>query len=56
LFLNALVPRLQHYHASISVLDVFLSMGVLVVFGVGTIVLETYKTAVANPAVVLKSE
>ncbi|MEJ1241783.1 ABC transporter permease [Chryseolinea sp. T2] len=56
LFLNAMVPRLQHYHASISILDVFLSIVVLLVFGVGTIVLETYKTAVANPATTLRSE
>lgn len=54
--LNATVPHLQYYHTSISALDVVLSILVLVLFGVGTIVFETYKTAVTNPATTLRSE
>ncbi|HTF16441.1 MAG TPA: ABC transporter permease [Chryseolinea sp.] len=54
--LNAVIPYIQYYHASISVWDVLLSIAVLMGFGVGTIFLETYKTAVANPAQTLRSE
>jgi len=53
---NALMPHLQYYHANISVWDVVLSIAVLMGFGVTAIVVETYKTAVSNPAHTLKCE
>lgn len=53
---NVFMPHIQYYHASISVWDVLLSIAVLMGFGVTTIVMETYKTAVANPANTLRSE
>lgn len=56
LLLNAIIPHIQYYHAEISVWDVLMSLVVLAGVGVSTIMVETYKTAMTNPATTLRSE
>ena len=54
--LDTLLPHIQHYHVSLTVWDVLVSVLVLMLLGMGTIVSQTYKTARLNPAATLKAE
>lgn len=48
--------RIPDYHASLTFIDIFLGIVVLLTLSLLTITSQTYKTASANPADVLKAE
>lgn len=56
LLLNLILPKIQYYSVNVTVWDVILSTVVLLSLGLATITSQTYKTALSNPAEVLKSE
>ena len=54
--LNTLMPHIQYYYTSISVWDVIAAVVVMLIAGIGTVAIETYKAAIINPATTLRSE
>ena len=53
---TTLLSHTQYYRVTLNVGDVILSASILLLFGVGTISTQTYKTAMTNPADTLKAE
>jgi putative ABC transport system permease protein len=54
--LDTMLAQIQYYSASLSAWDVVISAIILVSLGMITIVSQTYKTAMTNPATTLRSE
>jgi putative ABC transport system permease protein len=54
--LSFLLPQIQYYSVQLSVWDVLISVFILLSLGLATITSQTYKTAMTNPAITLRSE
>lgn len=54
--LNLVLPKMQYYSIHVTFWDALLSTMVLLGLGLATITSQTYKTALSNPAEVLKTE
>jgi putative ABC transport system permease protein len=51
-----ILPTIQYYSVTLNVWDVLISTAFLILIGLATITSQTYKTARANPAAVLRAE
>ncbi len=54
--LHMLLPSIQYYSVTLSVWDVVLSVLILFGLGITTIISQTYKTAMTNPATTLRAD
>jgi len=54
--LDKFLGGLEHYHVTISPMDILLGLAIMFVLGVGTMASQTLKAAATNPAETLKHE